>query len=43
MVGPDADTAERNIRRIADDMLSNIHKAYREYHEMLAAQRMPQQ
>jgi hypothetical protein len=43
MVGPDADTAARNIRRIADDMLASIHKSYAEYHEMLEARRNTRQ
>jgi DNA-binding LacI/PurR family transcriptional regulator len=43
MVGPDADTAALNIRRIADDMLASIHKDYDEYWAMAEAQRAPRQ
>jgi hypothetical protein len=39
MVGPDDDSAERNIRRIADDMLNQIHQSYREFHEMAESRR----
>ena len=42
-VGPDADTAERNIRHMSSDMLANVHKSYREYHDMVEAQRHPRQ
>ena len=40
---PDVDTAERNVRHIADDMISNIHRAYAEFHAMATAQRGPRQ
>lgn len=36
-VGPDAAAAERNIRNIAEDMLRDIHKSYREFHDMVEA------
>lgn len=36
-VGPDADAAERNLRRITQDMLGNIRRAYGEYHDMREA------
>jgi hypothetical protein len=39
IVGPDSDTAARNIRNIANDMLNQVHKSYDEYHAMVAAQR----
>jgi hypothetical protein len=42
-LGPDADAAERNIRRITDDMLANIRQSYAEYHAMVAAQRNTRQ
>jgi hypothetical protein len=42
-VGPDADAAERNIRRVADDMLGNVHRAYDQYHAMAAARRAVRQ
>jgi hypothetical protein len=38
-VSRDADTAELNLRRITEDMLVRIREAYREYHDMAAAQR----
>jgi hypothetical protein len=43
MVGPHADTAARNIRHIADDMLNSIHRSYSEYHAILEAKRNTRQ
>ena len=39
----DAGAAEKNLRRICDDMLKGIHGMYADYHDQLAAKRATRQ
>ena len=43
VVGPDAESAERNLRSITADMLADIHRSYAEYHAMVEAQQATRQ